>query len=185
MLFLHSFLAGKPYTFYPEFHWGWWWVVQSDCSQAEPAGGFLLGPNSSWDTEKHVACVRQNVAIVPYTSTELQRTAVGNYIWSPSGFWTARNLLFHSLCTQGARVGLWSMVVWKRIPQEKTCSTFLTLVHIWISFSVLSKLCLSFVLKAFLRIKLFPQRIGQRRIPIKWTVLMGFDWLMGFETYVF
>lgn len=171
MQFPHSFLAGKPYTFYPECHWGWCGVVQSDCSQAEPAGGFLLRPNSSWDTEKHMACFRQNVAIVPYSSTELRRTAVGNYIWSPSGFWTARNLLFHSLCTRGATAGLWSMVEWKRIHHEETCSTFLTLVHICISFSVLSKLCLPFVLKAFLRIRLsFPQRIVQRKIPQKWTV---------------
>lgn len=54
-------------------------MVQSNYLRAEPAGGFLLRPNSSWDTEKYMACVRQNVAIVPHTSTELWRTAVGNY----------------------------------------------------------------------------------------------------------
>lgn len=55
-------------------------MVQSGCLQAEPAGGVLLRPNSSWDTEEHMACVRQNVAIVPHPSTEWQGTAVGNYI---------------------------------------------------------------------------------------------------------
>lgn len=53
-------------------------MVQSDCLQAEPSGGFLMRPNSSWDTEKHMACVRPNVAIVSHPSTELWRTVVGN-----------------------------------------------------------------------------------------------------------
>lgn len=55
-------------------------MVQNDCLQAEPAGGFLLRLNSSQDTEKHVACVRQNVTIVPCPGSELQRTTAGNYI---------------------------------------------------------------------------------------------------------
>lgn len=177
MLFPHIFPAGKPYTFYPECYWGWCGVVQSHCLQAEPAEGVLSRPNSSWDTEKHMACVRQNVVIVPHPSTELCRTAVGNYTWSPSGFWTARNLLFHSLCTRGATVGLWSMVEWKRIPQEKTRSTFLTLVHICISFSLLSKLCLSFVLNASLRIRLFSTENWPEKNPNKMNcAFQGSDW---------
>lgn len=159
----------EKFAFCPELCWRWCVAVQRYCLQAEPAGGFLPRLNSSWDMEKHVACARQNVAIVPCPVTELQRTAAGNWIWSnfssPSLFWTARNLLFHSLSVLGElyfveRGGVQEDLTWKVIILY---AAFLTLAHKCSLFLLLSELCLCFVLKALWKSDTFPQRSGQRK----------------------
>ena len=146
-------------------------MVQSNSLQA----GLLRRPNSSRDMGEHMACVRQKWPLFhaqAQSCRELLWGFTSDLIFPVLAFFGQLEI-YSSIHSEYCGSCGWS-VKHGRVKEDTarkitvSCASYLTLVHICSSFSVLGELYLSFVSKASLRIRLcLPWRTGQRKIPVK------------------